>query len=155
MSYPTGPRRYRLVRLRDGRVHASDNLNPRLNYLLTPHPARRSAYALAGAGEIHVESGRLTRVSDRAATSGYRVTQDRAGTVRFTRVDDPRWQLAFSSTGAVTPWDRFAVIDLRDGGLLLLDAAGVQELAIQPAGPLDPTGRQANPDIEQFEDFAP
>lgn len=155
MSYPTGPRRYRLVRLRDGRIHATDNLNPRVCYLLTPRPASRSTYPLAGAGELRVVSGRLTGVSDRAATSGYRITRDRTGTVRFTRADDPRWQLTYSPAGAATPRDRFSVIDLRDGGLLLLDAAGVHELVVAPVAPAGRGTTQVNSHYELAEDFAP
>ncbi|HZD04445.1 MAG TPA: hypothetical protein VE173_05995, partial [Longimicrobiales bacterium] len=96
MSYPTGPRRYRLVRLRDGRIHATDNQNPRVCYLLTPRRPGRPAYGLASAGEIRVVSGRLTDVSERAESSGYRFGRGFTGDISLTRLDDPRWQLSYS-----------------------------------------------------------
>lgn len=39
MRYPTGPGRYRLKRLGDGRIEAEDTVDPLRCYVLRPRPA--------------------------------------------------------------------------------------------------------------------
>ena len=160
--YPTGAHRYRLTRLSDGRIHAADTVDARRAYLLTPRPATRQTYQLARAGELQVRAGHVAGLSEPAASSGYGATRGRDGAIHFTKVGDARWELVVSPRfGTTAPRGRFAVLDLRDGTLLLLDRLGVRELAVAPvfaapaAHPARPAPVARDPDFELSDDFAP
>jgi len=154
MSYPTGPRRYRLVRLSDGRIHATDNVDGSKAYFLTPRPATRARYPLARAGELLVEAGRMSGVSGYASASGYSVTRLVDGTIRLVATNDPARQLSIAPTGAVSPRGHFAVLDARDGTLLLLDEKGIHELSVSPTRPTQ-AALDGSPIFQYADDFAP
>lgn len=131
MPYPSSPGRYRLTRSSDGRIRADDTMDPLRHYVLTPRPAVAPAYVLSVSGALLVRTGRIVDVTEPARSTGYDITRARDGTVRLTRVDNMRWQLSLLPSGGAMPRDRFAIVDLRDGRLLVLDARGVQELSVQ------------------------
>jgi hypothetical protein len=160
MPYQTGPRRYRLVRLKDGRIHASDNVDAGKKYYLTPRPALRARYALSRGGELLVQAGRVTGVSGSTSSAGYSVARLTDGTIRLKRTNDARWQLTIAPTGILSPRDRFAVLDARDGTLLLVDVNGIRELSVSPDLSARVGGGVAlQPDgplmFEYADDFAP
>jgi len=153
MRYPTGPRRYHLVRLVDGRIYATDNTNTGRAYFLVPRPARQARYALARSGEVLVDDGRVSGVSGTAHASGYIMVGMADGSVRLQSTQDPGRTLVVAKTGGLSPRGHFAVLDARDGTLLLLDEKGIHELTVNPTSPLhSPSG---NPIYQYADDFAP
>lgn len=153
MRYPTGPRRYHLIRLTDGRIYATDNTNAGNAYFLTPRPAKQTRYALALGGELLIANGRAAGVSGSARASGYVLIALGDGSVRFQSTQEPRRQLVVTRTGGISPPGGFAVLDARDGTLLLVDEKGIHELSVSPTPPVPNVS--GNPIFQYADDFAP
>lgn len=137
-TYPSGPNRYRIAELTDGRLLALDTKDPHA-YLLTPKPAN-GTYRLSRSGSLSVRAGAIAGVQQPASCSGYRVERLPLGQVRVSRPAEPAWQLTIGGkpTGGQ---HRFAILDLQGGDLLLVTAGGASELGVAPA--LDGVYRQS------------
>lgn len=134
MSYPVGPGRYRLARHWDGRIAALDQFASGTTLILTPAALRDGVHALARSGAVEVRGGRLAGVVAPARSSGHELDARPDGTVRLRKPLSPQWTFAVSRFGAV-PIYGFAVLDLRDGSLLLLDHQGARALTVTRAPP--------------------
>jgi hypothetical protein len=158
MFYPVEYRRYRLSRQRDGRILAFDQVWPATRLELTPFRASDGDYALALSGDISVRGGRLAGVTAPARASGYEIEAIAGGIFRFRKTREPQWHFALSPHGAVPP-SGFAVLDLRDRNLLLVDGQGVRSLRVAPLLPgavtTPPPSAKGQPDFELSDDFAP
>jgi len=151
---PVGPRRYRLQRQIDGRILALDQVTQGRT-LLVPSRAKDGRYELSRSGALEVRGGRVSGVVAPAQSSGYQVEAQRDGTIRFRKATEPTWTLAISRLGTV-PLHHFAVLDLRDGTLVLVDRDGVWSLSVTPALPGQSTSpANGGPVFELADDFAP
>jgi hypothetical protein len=133
-SYPSGPGRYRIGELSDGRLLAFDTAAPTA-LLLTPRPAN-GTYRLERGGTLTVRNGTLTDVQEPATTAGYRIAKAAFGQFRVSCPGDPAWQLVVDGAGKGAPGAsayRFAILGLQDGNLLRIRAGDVSELRVTPA----------------------
>ena len=92
------------------------------------------SYALAVSGAIDVRGKRVTGIKSPAVSSGYRLGRGRGG-VSITRLNDETWTMLVAPSNASTYRYRrqrsraeFAILDLADGSLVLVDGSGAWKL---------------------------
>lgn len=161
-------RTYGIVDLADGRILAFDRRDRTPVYLMTKSPAADGQYPLARSGSLIVRGGLIAQVVDPARSTTHTLYLDAAGNlVAHWCVPPPGGaERRFMPNRRVAP----IIIDLRDGGLMLLEGSRAFRLLLRPApdgaynapplGSLVVRGgtvseSTADPDIEFVQDFQP